>query len=82
MITLFKNEDAYTIGHTAENLRGKAILAELANHQKIAEKKDFSISICTGRGEVRLRHRDGEWQQSVVSCDKVFGIINGKWCKA
>ena len=80
MITLFDNStDRFTIGHTASNIRGREILAALAGHDKVVSKRAFSVSICNGRGEVQMRFRDGQWQQSVHSCDKVFGFIRGRW---
>lgn len=82
MITIFNDTaDRYTIGHTPANLRGREILSALADHSKVISKRAFSISICGGRGEVQMRFRGGQWEQSVHSCDKVFGFIRGRWSK-
>ena len=72
----------YTIARTPANVRGREILAALADHDKVQRKAAFSVSICNGLGEVHLRNVAGEWQQRVDSCDRVFGFIRGKWHRA
>ncbi len=72
-------KSTYTVAWTELNARGKEILAALADHDKVQRKAAFSVSICNGRGEVHMRHVNGEWQQRIDSCDLVFGFLRGAW---
>ena len=62
-----------------ENIRGEQIMAAAEFAGLIEAKKAFSVFIANGKGELFMKFENGKWMQSVVSVDKCFGIIRGKY---
>ncbi len=69
----------FPLARTEKNLRGADVLKALSAHPVIIERKDFSVMIVDGKGELFLRYRQGSWQQRIISFDKVFGVMHTKW---
>lgn len=63
----------------AENIRGEQVMQAPEFAGLIEAKKAFSVFIANGRGELFLKYESGQWMQSVMSVDKIFGIIRSKY---
>lgn len=72
-------ESGFGAASVAENIRGEQVMQAAEFAGLVAAKKAFSVFIANGRGELFLKYENGQWMQSVVSVDKVFGIIRSKY---